>query len=119
MRYGLVTYDGKLSMITLGTPGNLDRLNWLPIVDDATPFDPEAQIVTDIDYIVGFDSIQEVKIIRNLTVAELDQNKERKLDRLDDVVMRVLFNHENRLRTLESRPQVTMDQFKAAIRQLI
>ena len=45
--------------------------------------------------------------------------KTRQLDRSDRVMLQIAFNHENRIRTLESRPQVTIDQFKTAIKALL
>lgn len=38
------------------------------------------------------------------------------VDNWDLVSLRILFNHENRIRTLESRPAVTLAQFKAFVR---
>lgn len=32
---------------------------------------------------------------------------------------KVLFNHENRIRALESKPAITMEQFKAAIKSIL
>jgi hypothetical protein len=45
-----------------------------------------------------------------------DERLERELMR---GMLKVLFNHENRLRVLEARPAVTLDQFKTAIRNIL
>lgn len=38
---------------------------------------------------------------------------------IDRVQFQMLFNHENRIRVLESRPQITLAQFKAAIKAML
>lgn len=41
-----------------------------------------------------------------------------KIDRMDILMLKVLLNHENRIRTLESKAPITMAQLKAALRIL-
>lgn len=53
------------------------------------------------------------------TAEELAEKEERKF--YQDAVgklARALFNHENRIRVLEGKPEITWDQFKTAIRNL-
>lgn len=38
---------------------------------------------------------------------------------IDPVTLRVLFNHENRIRTLEARPTITAQQFLTALQTLL
>jgi hypothetical protein len=45
--------------------------------------------------------------------------KQRRVDRLDVVALRGLFNHENRIRVLEGKGPVTAEQFKNAIKGLL
>lgn len=40
------------------------------------------------------------------------------IDAMDQLMLKVLFNHENRIRVLEAKPPLTVNQFKAALRQL-
>jgi hypothetical protein len=54
----------------------------------------------------------------------VDRRKDRYISQLDDgsaigIVLRLLFNHENRIRSLASQPQITMAQYKAAIKNLL
>jgi len=60
-----------------------------------------------------------VYTVRDKTAQELDDDKQTKVDNLDMVALRILFNHENRLRTLEGQGQVTLNQFKNAVKALI
>ncbi len=51
--------------------------------------------------------------------AAQDALRQRKLDAMDAAQVKVLFNHENRIRALEGKPALTHAQFKAAIFALI
>ncbi len=56
-----------------------------------------------------------------LTTEQLDQaaaDKVASAIQLDDVVGKILFNHENRLRALEGKQALTKQQFRSAVRQL-
>src|SRR5687767_9729490 len=53
------------------------------------------------------------------TAARDDAVKSLQVDALDLVALRALFNHENRIRALESRPAVTAAQFRTAIKALL
>lgn len=57
--------------------------------------------------------------VRDKTAEEVDADKGVRVDRLDLVTFRVLFNHENRIRTLEGRQAVTAEQFKTALKALL
>lgn len=48
-----------------------------------------------------------------------NRRRDRLISKVDQVVLRVMFNHENRLRNLESRPQINMQQFKNGLRDII
>lgn len=62
---------------------------------------------------------QIVYTVRDKTAQELDAEKDVKIDALDKTIFQVLFNHENRIRTLAGQPQVTVAQFRTAIKGLI
>lgn len=51
--------------------------------------------------------------------AAQDQYKALLVNRLDQVAMRIAFNHENRIRALEGKQAVTAAQFIAAIKALL
>lgn len=48
-----------------------------------------------------------------------DRLKSAKIDRMDQVAMRIAFNHENRIRALEGKQAVTAAQFVTAIKALL
>ncbi len=60
-----------------------------------------------------------VYTVRAKTAQELDGEKDQKVDSLDKAIFQVLFNHENRIRTLAGQPSINMNQFKTAIKALI
>ncbi len=41
------------------------------------------------------------------------------IDRWDAISLKIAFDHENRIRTLEGKPAVTTVQFKSAVRALL
>src|SRR5688572_18945696 len=57
--------------------------------------------------------------VRDKTAEELDADNEAKIDRVDMLVFKVLFNHENRIRTLAGQPQVTALQFRNALKAML
>jgi hypothetical protein len=57
--------------------------------------------------------------VRDKTAEELDADKAIRIDALDLVALRGLFNHENRIRALEGKAAITVAQFKAAIKAII
>ena len=48
-----------------------------------------------------------------------DAVKQRFADNVNAVLLRILFNHENRIRSLQGQGQITLAQFKTAIRNLL
>lgn len=111
-------------------PGSLLRLNTLlaavaPIVgvsigswtDRETwriDFAPEAtseQIAAANVVLAAFDQYD--------VIAEDSFIKDRKIEALDVVALKVAFNHENRIRALESRPTIDLGKFKDAVKQFL
>ena len=91
---------------------------WLRLeVVDPGAHDPATQVKERVDtqhadrYTVAF-------TVRDKTAQELDRDRDINLDAVDRVVLRVLFNHENRLRALEGRAPATPAEFRAAIKAL-
>lgn len=48
-----------------------------------------------------------------------DAEKTRQLSKTDKIIFKILFNHENRIRTLAGQPQITTAQFITAVKSLI
>jgi uncharacterized protein Yka (UPF0111/DUF47 family) len=52
---------------------------------------------------------------RELTATE---RFERDIDRMDETILRAIFNHENRIRALEAKPAINRAQFLAGLKAL-
>lgn len=90
---------------------------WLPCPFVERPtFFPELEIVEGPIFVVGATEVLETYTKRDLTPAELDLRKEQKLDAYDILSLKILFDHENRLRTLENKTAITAAQFRAALK---
>jgi hypothetical protein len=46
-----------------------------------------------------------------------DAQSDKRINGMDELQMRIMFNHENRVRVLESKAPITLAQFKTALRQ--
>lgn len=84
-------------------------------------WNPDTQVRTG--PAVEEDHVAEVRryvwTVRDKTAQELDDDKATKVDALDLVVLRGLFNHENRIRALEGKAAITLAQFKNAVKALL
>ena len=56
--------------------------------------------------------------VNAVTAQQLDDAQKDKSIKVDILIGKILFNHENRIRTLAGQPQITMQQFIAAIKAL-
>jgi hypothetical protein len=57
--------------------------------------------------------------VRAKTAQELDADSDAKIDGVNMLVFRVLFDHENRIRTLAGQAQVTAPQFRNALKAML
>ena len=92
---------------------------WLPIVVTRPTINPATQVFDGPQITVGASQVDFVYTARAKTAQELDADKEAQLPDVAGVMFRVMFNHENRIRVLEARPAVTVDQFRAVIKALL
>jgi predicted secreted protein len=73
--------------------------------------------------VVEEDHVNEIRryvwTVRAKTAPELDTAAEAKIDSVDMLVFKVLFNHENRIRTLAGQAQVTDIQFRNALKAML
>ncbi len=99
---------------------------WVPVVDEITDTSTGPDIVTS----AWVETVEAARLLRALTIrdktaAEISDGDQTRVDRLllESGVMRALaralFDHENRVRGLESRPAITSEQFKTALKGLI
>lgn len=89
---------------------------WLPFVNSAAPvFAPATQVLLGPTITIHADHVSSDYSVRQKTQVELDADKQVYVDNVDMLVFKVLFNHENRIRTLESKAAITVQQFKTAL----
>ena len=89
---------------------------WLPFVKSAAPvFDPANQALLGPTITIYADHVSSDYSVRQKTQIELDADKQAYVDNVDMLVFKVLFNHENRIRALESKAAITAQQFKTAL----
>lgn len=91
------------------------NLKWLPVVVTLPPMEDdqvrEGPVVT-----VEADRVTRVWTVRDKTAQEIDDEKEGYLNDLEQLGFEIDFDHENRIRVLEGRAQVTVAQFRAALK---
>lgn len=92
---------------------------WLPVVDTDPSYDAATQVKTGPVVTVGASNVTRVWTVRAKTAPELDAEKQAKADGLDLVILEILFNHENRIRALNSQAAITKLQFRNAIKALL
>lgn len=92
---------------------------WLPLAITDPAFDAATQVRSGPVDTVGKDQVTRVWTVRVKTADELDADKSATVDAIDMLAFKVLFNHENRIRALESKQAVTAAQFKTALKALL
>jgi len=125
-RYALIKRDNTVDRMATNvdpTVQTKDGWRWLACEPVAQPsYDPTAETVEGPVYNVGVSSVTEGWTKRNLTSQELSDRKDNAVAQLNgglDPLAKVLLNHENRIRALESKTPVTMAQFKAGVKALL
>jgi hypothetical protein len=92
-------------------------IKWLPAPLTAPPsFNPDTEVRGDAQVVVGKDAVTTTYEVRPKTAAELDGDKDAKLDSLGTFILKTLCDHENRVRVLERKSEITAAQCRAAIK---
>ncbi len=99
---------------------------WVPVVSETTDTStgPE-KVVSPWVETVEIARLLRSRTIRDKTAGEIDSEDTAQVDSLASVIgldraqFLILFNHENRIRALESQPAATVQQFKDAVRGLM
>jgi hypothetical protein len=92
---------------------------WLPVIVTDPPFDSATQVRTGPVITVGASQVTKVWTVRAKTAQELDDDKTAAIEGLAAAITLALCNHENRIRTLEAKAQITFAQCKAALKALL
>lgn len=123
MRYALVDDKGNINRFAVNIdPAVATRApwRWLPAPKGATPaHDVATQVVEGPVITIGAESVTEAYSVRAKTQQELIAEKDAAISRVDMVALRVAFNHENRIRVLENKAEITMPQFLNALKALL
>ncbi len=89
----------------------------LPYVESVDDQSTGSRKVTTVEETIHADKVEHVTSIRDMTAQELDDEKQQQVDReIDLLQFKILFNHENRIRDLESKNPITKAQFRAALK---
>ena len=89
----------------------------LPInTADRPIFDTETEVLVGPIVAIGANSVEATWNVRAKTQAEVDASIDERIPADNNILYRVAFNQENRIRTLESRPTLIIQQFKTILR---
>jgi hypothetical protein len=95
----------------------------LPVEVADPPFDSATQVRTGPVVTIEATRVTRAWTVRDKTAEELaaeaEAAKARAVDGLALVEVRILFSHENRIRALEAKQPITMDQFKTALKAML
>jgi len=91
-----------------------------PVEEIKPPHNPATQVLEGPEIKILEVKVRRVFTVRDKTQAELDAEidaaKEQQLDRIDALQWTLLFKHENRVRVLEGKSEITATQFRAAVK---
>lgn len=109
--------DGRqVSPPVEGFVDGADRV--VPIVDETVDNSTGADVVRERTETIEATRVLRTTTVRDMTALELDARLDQRAS-IQDVLLRVITNHENRIRTLESRPSVTEEQVRNFLKGLL
>jgi hypothetical protein len=121
--YALVNDNGGIDRYSSSIDpngGTETGWRWLPVIDTKPDYDDGTQVRTGPVVTVNANDVTRVWSVRARTAEELDAIKDEMAnDAAVTVLGKVLFNHENRIRALNSQAPITAAQFKTAVKALI
>lgn len=123
MRYALIRPDNTIDRFGENIDPTVQTKTgwkWLSAPRASVPsYDSAIQVLEGPTITVGETEVTESYNVRNKTTQELDADKDAKINSLEEIIFKILFNHENRIRTLAGQASVTQAQFRAAIKALL
>jgi hypothetical protein len=97
----------------------LKGLRCLPAPITPRPTPGVNEIVEGPTYIIGPTEVTESYFVRAMTAEEIDASKYLKLTTINDALFKICFNMENRVRVLEGKQIITVNQYRTAIKALL
>jgi hypothetical protein len=126
MRYALVDPKGNVDRIATDVDPTVPTRSgwrWLPCpVGEKPTIDPTTHKIDGPIYAVGETEVTERYSAVGLTAQEIDDAKSAAVAGMNgswSPFLRVILNHENRIRALEGKNSITMAQLKAALKALL
>jgi len=95
------------------------NLTWLPFVASYPDYDRDTETLNPPTNTIQPTQVLRTSTVRLLTAQELDDRKEGQLSAMLKVTFEAVFNHENRIRALESKAPITKAQLKAALKAFL
>ena len=96
-----------------------DGFRWVILEQQPKPeFDPSTHVCEQTEALVKNKLVRGWSV-RAKTADEVDAIKTAEVDRVQGVVLKVILDHENRIRAIEGKGAVTAAQFKTAIKARI
>lgn len=122
MLYALVSPSNSVNRYASNVDPSVltkDGWRWLSVVD-TKPQPTATQVLDGPTITVNPTNVTRVWTVREKTAEEVDQEKDAlAMEAAVTVLGKVLFNHENRIRALNSQAAITAAQFKNAIKALL
>lgn len=122
IQYALINPDNSIDRMSFNIDPDVATKpgwRWIPIVDEERPpYDPETQVA---EWTVDIQQTQVLRgwIIRNKTAEELENERITWVENIERAVITALYNQENRLLVLEGQPTITLEEYKAKLRDLL
>ena len=89
------------------------------VVDTDPPYNSNTEVKTGPVVTINPTLVSRVWTVRAKNAGEIDADKDAEIDRQQRVLLKIILNHENRIRDLESKTPITMAQLKTAIKGLL
>lgn len=92
---------------------------WLPVIDIPRPsYNPSTHVAVP-NVTVGEDAVTRDWSMRAKSPEEIDAEKIQRINAIDFAILAALLGMENRIRSQQSQPVLTMDQYKDLLKELI
>ena len=121
-RVALVNDRNEVVRFTTNIDPNLagteDGWKWLPAPEAVKPpHNPDTEYLDGPTFVVGPTEVTSTYTVKPKTPEMIEADREKRLNSMDRFVLQTLCDHESRIRVLEGKPAITMEQCRTAIKQ--